>query len=515
MNEIMKSHNPATLELIDEIKPTKPEELPDIIEKAREVQQKWGMTPIKSRIKHLKNLQNYISEHIEEIGKIIHQETGKPKIEAINSDILAGMASLRYSIDMIEEIAEPSKIKFKGMRIPMWYMGRKSYIYPKPIGVVGIISPWNFPFGIPFTQVITAIAVGNAVILKPSSDTPLTGLKIGEIIKDAGLPHHLVQIIPGSGSELGSAMTKSKIDRIIFTGSVAIGKKIMEMASQRLTPVTLELGGKSPMIVLKDADLERTVQGAVWGSFVNSGQVCAGIKRIYVHNTLFGEFIEDFKYETEKLKQGWNWNDPEISIGPLINEDALHGMQNHVKTAVEQGAKILTGGKRNEDFKGYFFQPTILIDVTQDMDAVQEEIFGPIVVVLPFGEIHEAIDMANDTKFGLFGSVWTNNVDKGKEIAKKLTMGTVAVNNHVYTYGLPHTPWGGNKNSGFGRTHGKFGFEEVMEPHHIHVDEERIKKDPWWYPYNEDKLKMQYDIRDTLFLKKPFKYFSLMKKLKK
>ncbi|MGV9199129.1 MAG: aldehyde dehydrogenase family protein [Promethearchaeia archaeon] len=512
---IIKSLNPATLEVNDTIKETDPNELNPILKKAKQIQKQWKKTSLAKRKSLFKKLIEFISENMDQIARTIHNETGKPRIEAINSDVLAGLGAIRYTIDILDDVLEPKKIEFTGMKLPMWYMGRSSYIHPQPLGVIGIISPWNYPFGIPFSQVVMAVAVGNAVILKPSSETPLTGLKIQEVFEKVGFPKHLVQVVPGSGSKIGSALVKSDVGRIIFTGSVGVGKKIMEMASQALKPITLELGGKSPMIVLKDADLKRTVSGATWGCFLNAGQTCAGIKRIYIHEDIYDDFLGSFKQNVENLKQGWDWDDPEISIGPVINESALKDMQNHVKKAKEQGATIVTGGKKKENTNGLFFEPTIISAVSQDMDAVQEEIFGPIVTVLKFSTVNEAIEMANDTIFGLFGSVWTKDLEKGEEIAKQMTMGTIAVNNHVYTYGLPHTPWGGNKKSGIGRTHGKFGFEELLEPHHIHIDSGKIKEDLWWQPYNQEKLELQSDINDVLFRKKHLKMFKLIKKLKK
>jgi succinate-semialdehyde dehydrogenase/glutarate-semialdehyde dehydrogenase len=509
----IKSYNPANLELVGEVKEVDPDKIGDIIVKARNVQKQWEKFPVKDKKKLLSKLLKYVGNNMDEIAKIICAETGKPRIEAINSDILAALAAIRYSIDYIDEIFDDNKIKFKGMRIPLKLMGRSSYISPKPLGLIGIISPWNFPFGIPFSQSVMAITAGNSVILKPSSETPLTGKKIQDLFDNNGFPKYLIQTIPGGGSKIGDALIKSNIDRIIFTGSVKVGKIVMKTAAQRLTPVTLELGGKSPMIILDDAEINRAVDGAIWGSFVNSGQMCAGVKRIYIHEKIFKEFKTKFKEKAENLKQGYGWDDPSVSMGPLINKTALEDMEQHVKTAVEQGAEILTGGMRNPNLKGYFFRPTILTKVSQNMAVVQKEIFGPIVPLLSFSSDEEAIELANDTTFGLYGSIWTTNIKRGKEIAERLTMGTISINNHAYTYGIPHTPWGGNKNSGFGRTHGKFGFDELIDHHHIHIDKQRIKEDPWWQPYNETKLDLQYDIKDLFFLKKYHKIFSLIPRL--
>jgi len=509
----IQSYNPATLELVGEVDEVAPDFIPIVVRNAKKIQKEWNSVPIKKRRKLLKDLLQYLSDNLEDIAKIIHQETGKPRIEAINSDIMAGMAALKYVVSAIKDVLKKRKIKFKGMNFAMRMLGRSSYIKPKPVGVIGIISPWNFPFGIPFSQIVFAIAAGNAVILKPSSETVLTGLKIKDIFENVGFPEHLVQVVPGSGSRVGSSLVKSKVDRIIFTGSVAVGRKIMEMASQRLTPVTLELGGKSPMVVLEDADIKRAVKGAIWSSFVNAGQICAGVKRIYVQDKIYPQFLDLITQDVGKLKQGQGWDDPEITIGPLINEAAMKDMEAHVKKALEQGCRVVIGGKKNPDLKGYFFEPTVITDVDQKDDIVQEEIFGPIIAVLPFSTDEQAINLANDTKFGLYGSVWTEDFERGKTIAEKLSMGTIAINNHAYTYGLPQTPWGGNKNSGFGRTHGELGFHEMLEPHHIHVDKQRIDSDLWWPPYTQEKLETQKDLSDFLFLNKFGKIFKILKKL--
>jgi succinate-semialdehyde dehydrogenase/glutarate-semialdehyde dehydrogenase len=511
---IIKSYNPATLELVGEVEVVAPDFIPIIVRTARKVQKDWEKVPVKQRIRLLKDLLQYLSDNLEDIAKVIHQETGKPRIEAINSDIMAGMATVKYVISATKKAVKPYKIKFKGMSLPLKFMGRSSYIHPKPVGVIGVISPWNFPFGIPFSQIVFAVAVGNAVILKPSSDTVLTGLKIKEIFENIGFPKDLVQVAPGGGSTVGAALVKSEVDRIIFTGSVAVGKKVMEMASQRLTPITLELGGKSPMIVLDDADVKRAVRGAIWGAFVNAGQICAGVKRIYVQDKVYSEFVNLLRQKVKELKQGKGWDDTEISVGPLINKDAIEKMENHMKRAIEQGCTVLLGGKRNPNLEGYFFEPTIITDVKQYHDVVQEEIFGPIIAVLPFSTDEEGIKLANNTKFGLYGSVWTKDLNRGKRVAEKLSMGSIAINNHAYTYGLPQTPWGGNKNSGFGRTHSEFGFHEMLESQHIHIDNQRFKSDLWWQPYNKEKLEAQQDVIDLIFFNKYGKIFKLLKKLK-
>lgn len=479
--------NPATLEEFGKVKCNTADDVSIALQNARNAQYEWMKKSYNDKAVIMNNIQESIISNIDDIARTICGETGKPKSEAISTDIFAALAAGEYANSKMSELFKRENINLEDMQFPMKLAGRSSYIAPRPVGIVAVISPWNYPFGIPYSQTIMAIAAGNAVIIKPSSDTPLTALKMLEIMKKGGLPDNLVQVLVGPGRTVGDAILTSDVDRIVFTGSGDVGRRVMSQASQRLTPVTLELGGKDPMVILKDADLERASSAAVWGSFVNSGQTCVCVKRIYVDESIFDQFLEMFKNKTLMLKQGWGWEDQSISLGSLINEKALQEMEMHVKKAVEEGARILTGGKKTPNLDGYYFEPTILVDTPQNSSAVQDEIFGPIVTVMKFSSEDEVIKLANDCKYALSGSVWTSNIVKGKVIAELISSGTVVVNNLLYTYGLAATPWGGNGESGFGRTHGKFGFEELTEPHHIHVDKGKYAEDPWWFPYSKEK----------------------------
>ncbi len=488
--KVIKCINPATLASIGEVMATPPAAMGEILQHARDSQAKWQDTPLKNRIKLLKKVIQYINQHAEELASTIANETGKPKIEAINSDLISGIGVAAYAINNVGKALKPYRIRDSLMAM-MSLLGRKSYIIPKPIGVVGIISPWNYPWGIPFGQAFMAIASGNAVIIKPSSETPMTGLKIQEVFDKVGFPKGLLRVIPGGGSAIGNALVESGVDRIIFTGSTEIGKQIMARAAQRLTPVTMELGGKDAMIVCNDANLDRAAAAGTWGAFVNLGQTCVGVKRIYAQKGIYDNFLAKFTEKVKNLKQGWGWDDPDVCVGSLINQHALEEMEKHVARAVEQGAQVVTGGHRNPNLPGLFFEPTVLANVTQDMDCARKEIFGPIVCVLPFNTPDDAVRLANDSNYALAGSVWTKDLKNGKTLAQRLDSGTILVNNLIYTYGLGATPWGGKRDSGFGRTHGKFGFDEVIEPHHVHIDSGSflLAQDPWWHPYNARKFK--------------------------
>ncbi len=510
---IIRSVNPATLETVGDVMETSIAQIPHVLECSRAVQKNWAMVSVKERLRLLHRAARYIREHMEELTFTIASETGKPRIEAINSDIIPPLGVLDFTLGSLKRILRSTRIRMGRMGFMLRLLGRYSYIYPKPIGVVGIISPWNYPFGIPFSQVLMAIAAGNAVILKPSSETPLTALCMREVLDGAGFPKDLLQIVIGLGSGVGVAIVESGVDRIIFTGSTTVGRDIMHRASQRLTPVTLELGGKDPMIILADADIDRAVAAATWGAFINAGQTCVGVKRIYVERSIYAAFLTRLKEQVVHLKQGWGWDDSDVSVGSLINARAVAEMERQVQRALEQGARVLVGGHRHPTLKGNYFEPTVMVDVTQDMDCVRQEIFGPIVVVLPFNTEQDAIRLANDSEFALSGSVWTRNIPRGKNIAEQLESGTIDVNNVAYTYGLGATPWGGKRNSGFGRSHGDFGFHDLIEPHHVHVDKGRLPRDPWWHPYTAGKIRASLALIDIAFFGRSAKIISLLKNL--
>lgn len=496
MDRIVK-YNPATLELVGELDGTPLDDIPLIVQRAREAQAEWAARPLYERRRTLKRLQEYVASNVDSIAKVVCQETGKPRMEAINADLMTSLSAIMYSVEKMPSLFRPRGIGFGKLSVMMKYLGRRSYIQPRPLGTVAIIAPWNYPFGIPFSQTVMAVAAGNAVVLKPSPETPFTGLEVQKAFIAAGIPKELVQVVLGDGGA-GNALASSDVDRVIFTGSTEVGKKVMTAAAQRLSPVTMELGGKDPMVVMADADLLRAAAAAAWGCYVNAGQTCVCIKRIYVHESVYQMFLEMFSKNASRIKLGHGWDDPEVGMGPLISESAVKNMEAQVARAVEQGGKVLFGGRR-PDMKGHFFEPTAIVDVEQSSDIVQKETFGPIVAVLPFRTDEEAITLANDSSYALSGSVWTSDLVKGRSMAERMSGGTVNVNNVGYTFGLASTPWGGRKDSGFGRTHGDEGFSELLEPHHVHVDRGRFARELWWHPYGQEGLELSQGMVDIGF----------------
>jgi len=477
---MIRSINPATLEVNGEVEETPVEMLDKIFNDARSAQKKWARVSLEERARRVVKVNKIISSQFDEISLLISKEVGKPPSEAFVNEVYGVMDSTFYYYSNVLDILgkeEPISLGFYES------LDKRSYIVRKPIGVVCVIGPYNYPFTIPFQQIIQSLMAGNSIIFKPSSETVLVGQKIQEIFDAIDLPEGLVQTVFGSGSKLGNPLIDNA-DKVIFTGSTATGKKIMQRGANSLTEVALELGGKSAMIVFPDADLERAILAARWGVFTNSGQVCASVKRLYLQEKIYDEFLRMLVDLTGKLKQGIP-TEPNIDVGAMINEEQLTQVDEMVKMGIEEGAKILIGGRRNPNLKGYFYEPTILEANDNAMRIVQEEIFGPVLVVLKFTTEEEVVEMVNCNQYGLTSSVWTSDIEFGKKIAEELETGSVMINEVVYTFALAATPWGGIKNSGIGRTHGNFGFLEATRPLHINIDQYR-GPDLWWFKYDEN-----------------------------
>jgi succinate-semialdehyde dehydrogenase/glutarate-semialdehyde dehydrogenase len=336
------------------------------------------------------------------------------------------------------------------------------------VGVVGIISPWNYPLSLGVTDAIAALLAGNAVVLKPDHQTSFTALWAGELLEEAGLPAGLFQVVTGEGTVLGTPLIES-CDFLTFTGSTATGRKVARQAAERLIGCTLELGGKNPMLVLADADVEAAVDGAVRGSFANAGQLCISFERIYVHTSLYPLFLERLVQETQALRLGAGL-DYEADMGPLISAAQLEKVTEHVADAVAKGATVLTGGRARPDLGPYFYEPTILTGVTPEMKLFAEETFGPVVALYRFESVHDAVERANDTPYGLNASVWTRDTELGHRVATRLRVGTVNINEaYAAAWASVDAPMGGFKDSGLGRRHGAEGILKYTEPQTVAI----------------------------------------------
>ena len=475
----ISSFDPATGEEIGRAAFVTPEQVRQAVRDARRAQPAWAALSFRKHGRVILAAREIFLKERDQLANLISRETGKPLAEALSMEIVPTLDAMHYFAHAAEHLLAPQKIDIGQYGL----MGRSSRIVFRPLGVIGIISPWNFPFATPAQEIVMALMAGNAVVLKPSELTPLIALQIKDVFERAGLPAGLLHMVTGDGST-GSALIDARVDKIMFTGSVATGKRVAEAAAKYLTPVVLELGGKDPMIVLADADLNNAARAAVWGAFANSGQACASVERCYVHESVVQSFTDKVLAETKVLKQGLG-TDEAVDVGSMTNQRQLEIVEEHVNGAIRDGAKVLTGGKRGAQPTGFFYEPTVLTDVNHKMTIMRDETFGPVLPIMTFKSDDEAIALANDSVYGLTASVWTRNISKGKRIAEKIDAGTVMVNEVVYTHGIAQTPWGGVKESGYGRTHGRMGLLELVHPQHIHVNRFSFVPDVWWFSYSQ------------------------------
>src|SRR5580698_6484529 len=487
------SVNPATGEVLGELDSAGPAEVRAAVARARAAQPDWQACGVRDRIRVLRRFQQILLARKSEIARRITQEAGKPLAEALTTEVLVVLDAARFLIENGFALLRDEHLPH-GNLILKTKSGR---ILREPYGVIGIISPWNYPFSIPATESVSALVTGNAVLLKPSELTSLTSLLLASLLHEAGVPQDVFQVIIGDGAT-GSALLNGEIDKVIFTGSVATGKRIAQAAAGRLLPVVLELGGKDPMLVLEDADVDVASSGAVWGAFVNAGQTCLSVERCYVHRRLYDTFLEACVQKAKQLRVG-NGIDPQTDVGPLIHERLLRSVEAQVEDARMRGARVLIGGSRLPDLGPNFYAPTVLAEVTHAMQIMREETFGPVLPVIPFDTDDEAIRLANDSDFGLAASVWTRNRTRGESLARRIQAGTVMVNDAIACFGISEAPHGGIKSSGLGRTHGIFGLEEMVRIKHVDSDRLPEVKKVWWYGYGEAFRRQMEGFIDLMF----------------
>jgi succinate-semialdehyde dehydrogenase/glutarate-semialdehyde dehydrogenase len=467
--DIIVSRNPATGEVLGEVREQSAAEIRDAVARARAAQATWGALPVKERTERVSHFRDVVVARAEELCGLVAAETGKTRVEALSMEVMLIADLATYFIKRAPRILAPEPIALHLLK------NRGSYIHYVPRGVVGIISPWNFPFGIATGEVIMALIAGNGVVLKPSEVTPLIALKTKELYDASGMPPELFAVVTGRGAA-GAALIDAGIDYCVFTGSTATGKKVAAACGERLIPCTLELGGKAPAIVCADADIDRTARALVWGAFANQGQVCVSVERVYAHQAVHDELVQKIVAEVEKLR-------PSHDTGSMTWERQTEIVEERIQSAVAAGAKVRAGGQRRG--VGLAFAPTVLTDCRQDMEVMRKEVFGPVMPIMKVRDDGEALALANDSSLGLMGYVFTADKPKGKRLAEKLEAGTVMVNDCLLTYGVPETPWGGIKQSGIGVTHSDKGLRELCQARHVNYDRITLKKELWWYPYSE------------------------------
>jgi succinate-semialdehyde dehydrogenase/glutarate-semialdehyde dehydrogenase len=519
----VSSVNPATGEVLREFECASESEVQAVVARARAAQPVWAGLGVRKRIAVLREFQRRLIEKKIEIAEAITREAGKPVAEALTTEVLVVLDAARFLIENAFRLLRDEPLPHGSLATRL----KRGRLVREPYGLIGIISPWNYPFSIPATETLAALVAGNAVVLKPSEFTSLVALELQSLLHAAGLPRDVFQAVVGDGatgavlvhskideskideSKRGeskldeskldeSKLDESKIDKLVFTGSVATGKRIATAAAERLLPVVLELGGKDPMLVLDDADVDIASSAAVWGAFMNAGQTCLSLERCYVHRSLYEKFLGACVEKTNKLRVG-NGFDPETDVGPMIHARQLQTVETHVEDAVARGARLLAGGSKILELGKNFYKPTVLANVTHAMRIMREETFGPVLPVMAFDSDEEAIRLANDSEFGLAASVFTRDNARGERLARQIQAGTVMVNDVVSCFGISEAPHGGVKSSGVGRTHGRFGLEEMVRLKYLDTDLMPGMKKVWWYGYGAAFARQMQSFQDFQF----------------
>jgi acyl-CoA reductase-like NAD-dependent aldehyde dehydrogenase len=478
--EALSSIDPATGRVRGSFGRTLVPQVSELMLKARRAQVAWAKLPVKDRCRRIGVLKTKIFEAANKLADAVVAESGKPRVEAKFADVFVSLDTADYFAKNGPALLRSEKVPHHSTATRM-KSGSLGY---EPLGVLGIISSWNYPLAIPIGQIIPAVAAGNAVICKVSDFTPECGVLIERLFRDAGFPEGLVTIVQGSG-EVGQALIDAQPDKVFFTGSVFTGRHVAEACARQLIPSVLELGGKDAMIVLSDANLEVASSAAVWGSFTNCGQVCLSVERLFVESSIAEAFTRACVRKTSKLHIGPG-TDPKSEIGPLIRPQHVQRMNELISDAVERGAQVLCGGHARPDLGPNFFEPTVLTGVNSSMQLFRDETFGPVLAIQVVANAEQAVRLANDTEFALAASVWTRDNERGQSVARQLRAGTVMVNDLLSGFAICEAPHGGTGLSGWGRTHGKPGLLEMVNIKYVDVDRLPGMEKPWWYRYGAE-----------------------------
>ena len=479
--QTLVSRNPATGATNGTVPLTLPESAPMIVTNARNAQAEWASLPLETRLKTIKRLYHCLYERHTELVHLLGVELGKIEHEAY-FEILQPLVNIKYMLGKAPRVLKPR-------RVWVWQLPHRMHtILQQPHGVVLVISPWNFPVVLAFDAIIPALLAGNSVIFKPSEYAPLVGQFMADLLHEAGVPHDVFQIVQGDGA-LGAALIEAKPDKISFTGSVAVGRKIAQKAGDLLIPTTLELGGKDAALVLEDANLKRTARGILWGSMVNTGQMCLGVERVYVLESIVDEFTQELRQAVRNYLQAGTYDDSRATLGMLTLPQQKQLVADQVAQAEDFGATVYREQPLPEKLQaiGNFIEPLILTDVPAEADIMRHETFGPVMVVIPVADEQSAIQQINASDFGLTASIWTNDKQRVRPIAEQLQVGLVHMNEHILSSAAPQIPWGGRKQSGYGRNRGADGFLAMTITQSISVEWLQIPINPFGYPYNRFK----------------------------
>lgn len=437
--------------------------------RARQAQKAWGELPLSARIRALRPAKQRLLQAAEAIATLLSMESGKPAQETLLSEVLPNADLFDYWLDRIEDLLEPEDVSLD----PISFPGKTGQTFREPRGVIALITPWNYPVAIPLRSLLPALLSGNTVLFKPSEVTPQAGALVAWLFEGL-LPHGVLELLQG-GREVGEAAVGADVDLVIFTGSVATGKRIAARCAERLIPCSLELGGKDAAIVLADANIERAARGVVWGAMTNAGQNCASIERVYVEASVAESFIARVVELVKELRPGED-------VGRLATPQQFEQVRAQVRQAVADGAELLVGGELASS-DGLFFPPTVLRVTDERTPLMRDETFGPVMPIVVVATADEGIARANDSRFGLSASLWTRHLARAEVLARQLKAGVVTINNHSFTAAIAAAPWSGSGETGYGITNSPHALSEMTRPRFVLVDANRAKSELWWYPY--------------------------------
>ena len=467
---MIESRNPRTGEVVGTVDETSPDEVRAAVTLARKAFGEWSALGPDGRRPYLKAMKKAVLGNADRIADVVVAETGKSAGDALLTEISVAGAVSDYLVRRAHKILAPEK------RTALPFPTARAWVEYRPRGVAGVISPWNYPFSLPYAPTVSALAAGCTVVVKPSEVTPLSGQLIADLAAEADLPTGVVQVVHGA-AETGRAIVQ-EADIVSFTGSPHTARAIAAEAAKTLTPVIFELGGKDAMIVLEDADLKRAARAAVWGGLVNAGQTCISVERVYVVESVYDRFLNELRDAMAPMTAG---GENRYDIGPITHPLQLDVIERHVADAVARGARVVLGGKR-PDGAGQFYEPTLLVDVDHTMDVMREETFGPVLPVMSVPSAEAAVELANDSTFGLHGSVWGKDRRRATEIASRVRTGTISVNDCLVNYGMTDLPFGGVGDSGYGSSNGPEGLRGFCYPKAYSRSRNPLRRELWWFP---------------------------------